>query len=251
MSLQEKLHRLHVLDRQVKGLRTRLDAATRRLDAQRNKHDQLQRQQQELAGQLRLAQATAASRELELKQMEERIDKHRAQMNNVTSNKEYSALLVEINTIKIDKSRLEDETPEQLSKVDLLKSELQQKGTSVTDQERIVVAAQSEVDQCRAEVGDKLEALVAQRDEAARDIPPTILPTFERLAQSSDDGGAMAEVIEENRRTMEYTCGGCYMSIPAENVNSLITRPDALICCPSCNRILYVDQNLKASMGSK
>lgn len=247
MSLQEQLHQFFLLDQQIRGLRTRLDAATRRLKIQQTKIDQLARQRQELTDQLRQVQAAASGFELESKRIEERVARLREQMNTAKSNKEYSAMLVEVSTLKNDKSKVEDQALEQMAKADLLKQEVSEVEAKVAEQQKLVAGAEAEVQESKAEVGDRLNELTAQRNAAAAELPPDVLAVFERLADAND-GEAMAGVIEESRRNMEYTCGGCYMQIPVERVNALITRPSDLTVCPSCGRILYMDEQLKSSM---
>jgi len=60
----------------------------------------------------------------------------------------------------------------------------------------------------------------------------------------------MAPVHEEDRRRMEYCCGGCFMQIPVEKVN-LLARGDTLVTCGSCARILYFEAALKETFGGK
>jgi predicted nucleic acid-binding Zn-ribbon protein len=109
--------------------------------------------------------------------------------------------------------------------------------------------AQHEVETARAEVGQQLEELQRQRAAAAQDVAPETRAIFNRLADDYE-GEALAPVIEENRRRMEYTCGGCYMGIPAERVNTLMTKRDELVQCPACRRILYLEASLRESIST-
>ncbi|MBI1336454.1 MAG: hypothetical protein GC164_05775 [Phycisphaera sp.] len=250
MPLQDQLRELFHLDQQVRGLRTRLDAAQRRLKIQKTKAEQIQRQMQELASQYKQAQAAAGNFETEVKQAEQRVNKLREQMNTVTSNKEYSALLVEVNTLKLEKGKVEEKALEQMTKADLLKQEVVELDAKLTEQNKLVAAAEAEVKESRDEVGARLDEAQSQRDAAATTIPPEVKVTFDRLLEAHD-GEAMANIIEENRRAMEYTCGGCYIQVPVELVNALSTRPDEMILCPSCKRILYIDKELKGALAGK
>ncbi|MEE9211791.1 MAG: C4-type zinc ribbon domain-containing protein [Phycisphaeraceae bacterium] len=248
MSLQEKLRRLYNLDRQVRGLQARLDAATSRLDQHQTHHQQINQQQQELADQVKHVQVTANTLEKQAQDIDQRVARLREQMGTVTSNKEYSALLIEVSTLKNDKSKLEDEALEHMSRADELKRDLAELHERIAQQQKMVNASELEVTACQDEVGERLESLTAQRDQAARDVPPEACAVFERLA-ADYDGDAMAQITEENRKAMEYTCGGCFMNLPVEMVNTLMMRPDALVRCTSCGRILYLDEQIKASFA--
>ncbi len=250
MPLQDQLYDLFLLDQQVRGLRTRLDAATRRLGAQSNKLDQLRQQQTELSDQVKHGQAEVSSLEHEASDLDERVKKLREQMNNVRNNKEYSAMLVEVNTFKDEKGKLEDQALEKMGEVDATGQRLAEVQAQVTDQVKLVELAQAEVQSSKDEVGDQLADATAKREIAADQIPSDRLAQFERLADNYD-GETLGEIEEQDRRRREYTCGGCYMELPIERVNALMMKPDELVTCPSCNRFLYIKQELKAEIGAK
>jgi uncharacterized protein len=250
LSLQDKLYDLFLLDQQVRGLRTRLDAATRRQKLQNTKLDQLRQQQSELSDQLKHAQAEVSSLEHQAGDAEQRVKKLREQMNSVRNNKEYSAMLVEVNTLKDEKSKLEDQALEKMGAADSLKERLAEVQTQADNQAKLVESAKAEVKSAQEEVGVQLADTTAKREAAAAQVPADILSTFERLADHYD-GESMGEIEEQDRRRREYTCNGCYMELPIERVNAVMMKPDELITCPSCNRFLYIKQELKAEIGAK
>lgn len=234
----------------MRGLRGRLESTQRRQRVQQNRLDQLQQQHSELQAQLRHQQAQIAELESEAASAQEKIDKLRERANNVTSNKEYSALLVEVNNLKEAKSKLDDATLERMEQVEQLREQAGEVAEQVEQQKRIVELAGGEVETARQQVGEQLEAATKERDEAAAKLPPEALATFERLNESHD-GEGLVEVIEQDRKRMEYICGGCYMSLPFERINALMSRPDELVTCSNCGRLLYLDQELRSAIGSK
>jgi predicted nucleic acid-binding Zn-ribbon protein len=250
LPLQDQLRELFNLDKQVRGMRTRLDAALTRTGAQAQKRQQLQRQRDELVGQLKLTQAKTSALEGQLAEMDQRIEKARTQMNSVRSNKEYSALLLEVNTLKAEKGKVEEQALEHMQKVDTIKAQVAEVEAKIAEREKLQTQSQGEVDAARTEVGEKLDELTAQRDAAAAELPPEVLKLFNRMADNHD-GEAMAEVEEQSRKHREYICGGCYMELPYERVNVVMSRPNELVTCPNCGRILYIGQELKAAIGTK
>lgn len=249
MPLQDQLYNYFELDQRVRAMRSRLDAATRRRDAQQRKLDQLKQAAAELDQQLKTAKAHAATLENEANAIDTRINAQRDKMNSATSNKEYSALLVEVNTLKADKSKLDDEQLESMSKADALGAEMQELDAKVEAQDKLVTNATKEVEEAKTEVGDKLKELETERDAAGDPLSDDIRKTFDRLAHTYD-GEAMAEISEQDRRRMEYTCGGCFTLLPVESVNALITKTDQLTTCGTCNRILYVSAELRESLAA-
>lgn len=250
MSLQEKLQQLFLLDQHIRGIRKRLDQAAARHKTQQAKLGQFRSQRQELASQLKMAQVKSASADNQIKDLQQRIDRLRDQMNNVKSNKEYSAVLIEVNTLKLEKGKLEDAALELMGQVERLQQELQEIEARCQQQEKLAASAHAEVDASQAEIKDQLDELTAKRVAAESQVPAEALAVFNRLAYEHE-GEVMAAVVEEDRRSNDYSCGGCYISIPIERVNALMTHLDQIVCCPNCGRILYLDEEFKASMGSK
>ena len=234
----------------MRGLRTRLDAATRRHNAQNAKLAQYQQQHDELVSQHKHAQAEVATHEHEAAGMEERVVKLREQMNSVTSNKEYSAMLVEINTLKAEQSKLEDQALEKMSGADALKARVEEIQAKLASQSKLVEQAKAEVQCAKEEVGEQLDDATVKRDAAAGELPPDVIKTFNRLADNYD-GETLGEVEEQDRKRREYICSGCYIELPIERVNALMMNADELVTCPSCNRYLFIKQELKAEIGAK
>ena len=245
MPLADQLYDLYLLDKQVRGMSSRLDAANRRLKVQQNRLAQLEQQHSELADQLLHARAKAAELEKQADEIEQRIGADRDRMNSAKNNKEYSALLIEVNTLKIDKGKVEDDALEQMTRIDTLEQELAEMAARVEQQSKLVNAAVADVETCRVEVGDQLEQLEGQRSVAEQNLPASARMDFNRIAEMHE-GEAMAQVVEKSRRNKEYTCGGCFLSMPFERLNALMTTDD-IVTCPSCGRILYLETKLKAS----
>lgn len=59
----------------------------------------------------------------------------------------------------------------------------------------------------------------------------------------------MAQVEEQDRRNLDYTCGSCYTHLPVEMVSILLRRGD-LTKCPSCDALLYMEQALREDIAS-
>ena len=250
LSLQDDLYQLFLLDQQVRGLRRRLDSGLRRHGLLQGKAEQFESQHRELLTQLKQAQARAADLEHQSDAVEQKVELHREQMNTVTTNKEYSALLVEVNTLKLEKSKREDEALAQLDEVDEIKQRIEELAAKLADQTKLVQGAETEIDVARTEVGDRLNQAQNERNDAATKLGPTALNTFERISLHHD-GEALALVEEQDRRRREYCCGGCYLQLPFEHINTIMVQPNESVQCPSCHRFLYMANELKVAIGPK
>lgn len=192
-------------------------------------------------------QAKAGGIELELKQREQEVQKLRNALNAAKTNKEYAAILTEINTQKADNSKLEDEVLKIMQGVDAVKSE----SAEVDEQIQGESAKREEIASVNAEEIAKLNAmkddLLARRSEAAKDVSDSDLELFDRLS-GVHDGEAMAPVEVTDEKRGEYSCGGCFMALRAEHYNALLSK-DEIRQCESCGRILYIEIEAPSPSG--
>jgi hypothetical protein len=85
-----------------------------------------------------------------------------------------------------------------------------------------------EIDTDRAELDGQLK----KRNDAFVTLPAQLAAVYNRLAQRSRDGIAVAEVVNGS-------CSACFMSLrPQMQVE--VKRGDQIITCESCTRILYI-----------
>ncbi|OHB50046.1 MAG: hypothetical protein A2Y10_13925 [Planctomycetes bacterium GWF2_41_51] len=205
------------------------------------KENQLRTLQNSLAAkqeEIQLTKIQADRLELELKSVDETLAKYRAALNIAKSNKEYSAILTELNTTKADSSKVESQTLELMKNIeaDQTQCELIKQQIEAAKNELNDIRKQSE------EQGKKFEAEIAeienQWQQSAKDVPGEALDTFKRVAETYD-GEALAEIEVQDHRSGIYTCGGCFMSLTTETANTLMSK-DEIIRCPNCTRILFL-----------
>lgn len=181
--------------------------------------------------------------ELELKTREESIAKLRIALNNARTNKDYSAVLTQINTKKADKSKLEDQILSLLAQIDADLA-AQKEIEDNTEKERVKLAEIRQVFQAKhQEIQVEVDTLLEQRKESISHVPNKERALFERLAERYD-GEVLAEISKLNGPRSDHTCGGCYMGVTLESVNALMSH-DEIITCPNCGRILILDMNPK------
>ena len=72
----------------------------------------------------------------------------------------------------------------------------------------------------------------AKRQEVFVTLPKNLASVYDRMAQRSKDGIAVAEVVNGS-------CSACYMQLrPQMQLN--VKRGDQIITCENCARILYI-----------
>jgi len=245
-TLLEALRRLQSIENDLAQVRGRLRARKNAVALQSKKIEQHRTDWTALRERALSRRAEADRQELELRGREEQVSRCRVGLNTAKTNKEYAAILTQINTLKADNAKLEEEILRIMQEVDALNVDAEKlKGAMESEEKRleeITRSSEQEIERLEGMLAD----LTAKRAEAARAIPPEALAAFDRVADTYD-GEAMAQVeIHGNKPPYRYVCGGCYMSLNPEHANALRVR-DEIRTCDNCRRILYLEPEAKGS----
>lgn len=247
MTLTENLINLFQVESQVRGLQSRLDAAERYLNAQNRLLKDLLDQRQELESRRRQVQATVANLENETATLDQRIEKLRDELNSSTTNKQYSAVLTELNTVKVARSELEDRILEEMERIEQGTAELDKLAGEIQEREKVKKVAESDLAIRHEEIGERLAELETERDGAAAAVPTAELKIFNEMADAYD-GEAMATIEEIDRRHREYSCGACNIILPFEAVAALLGSSEVMVRCTACGRILYLHEEMRGAL---
>lgn len=247
MTLSVQMLILFRVDSQVRGLRQRLESAQIYLNAQQRQLDELQQQHTELESMRKQVKATVANLEVETKSIDERIEKLREELNAAQTNRQYTAVLTEMNTVKLQRNELEDRELAEMERIDELTRELAENDTKIADRIKVRDHAEQQLKQRGDDIGDKLAELEAERATAAGNVPDDALRIFDGLADDYD-GEAMAPIEEISKRHREYACGACNMHAPFESVSILIGGGNTVVTCSACGRMLYMQDELKGAL---
>lgn len=250
MTLMDSLLHLNQVDAQVRGLRSRLDSAQRYLNAQDRQLQELADSLQELQTRRKQVRAAIANLETEMAGVDERIEKLRNELNSAETNKQYTAVLTELNTVKVQRGEIEDQILREMESVEALEEETRQVKEQLDERQKVRDHAEQQLKDRQSEIGERLSELESEREQAAAAVPADALQIFDELANIFD-GEAMAEVLEINRRRREYACGACNIHLPFELVSLLMGGGNSVVRCASCSRILYLQDELRGALAKK
>ena len=246
MTVTDNLLRVFRVDQQLTGLRARLRAAERFLNEQVGHLDQIESQRSSNAAQIKQLTTAAADAEGEAERIEAHIAELRERMNNAATNKEYKALLTEMNTFKEQKGEQETRAVEMLEKLETLKGRQSELEGAAGEREKVRGVAEQDREQRAAEIREKLESLNSEREELVKDVPGSVLATYEELVERLEED-AMAPIEVQDRKRHEFTCGACMMSLPVESMSALLSH-GSLTLCVSCGCILYLEESTREAM---
>lgn len=180
---------------------------------------------------LKNKQLKRKEKEVELGTKEEQIKKLQAQLYQIKTNKEYTAMLHEIEGKKADNSLLEEEILRLMEEVDKAAAKVEEEKKRFQEVSGDVDAEIKKVDTRVEEIDNMLTELKKKREEITPTVNPKILKNYEKILNGRD-GLALVEVVND-------ACGGCYMNLPPQVINQ-IKMLDHIICCESCQRMLYI-----------
>jgi predicted nucleic acid-binding Zn-ribbon protein len=227
----EKLVRLHHAETHLKRVESDLAEVPRLL---KDVEDRLERDRSRLdAAKAALAASQKARKEQEtaVVDLKGKLSKFKGQLMEVKTNKEYTAVLHEIEGVERDIRARDDLTFAEMEKEEALAQELKRE-----DQAFKAVAADAARE--KADLDARAKALAAEvsrqradRDAAARDIPEPALALYGRVAKQRGTGMAEAR---------DGMCQACHVRMRLQ-IWVEIKKNEQLIQCESCSRVLYFE----------
>jgi predicted nucleic acid-binding Zn-ribbon protein len=187
---------------------------------------------------LQAAQKNKRDRDKDLEADVQKVEKLKARTSEIKTNKEYQALLKEIETAEQDNKKVEDDILSLMEKIDAAGVQITAAETRVKEEEAAIGAEQKQHEADFARVEEELKEVERAREALIGHVQPAILTHYQNLL-ATKGGVAMAEARGES-------CSGCYMSIPPQ-VFVNVKKNESIITCPNCHRILYYKETIKSS----
>lgn len=232
------LVKLQSVENRLRAAKAKLARCRRNVIIQENQIRSLQNALEAKKEEIQLTKIQSDRLELELKTRDEQIARLRASLNTAKTNKEYAALLTQLNTTKADSSKNETQILELLKDIEADEAESEKIKNQIDQQKQALEQIRKEAEVLAAKFEAEIEEIQVEWNQVAQTIATDPLEVFRRVAETYD-GEALAVVDRQDGRTEAYTCGGCFMGITAESVNLLMTKDD-IIRCPNCTRILVL-----------
>jgi len=241
------LVKLFQADQKLREAQERLDAVSKNVRVQERKvHD--------LAERLRLSQqkmkeeqSHLAQFDLDVKTRDAQIERLRVQQQSAKNDKEYKTFIVEINTQKVDKGKIEEQMLKTMQTVETLHGEVKELSVHVESETGKLTVLRGEIGDKVAAVQAEIAALQPGREEAAAAVAPRTREAFTRLCERYD-GEALSPLRKPDYRREEYNCTACNMDLVTDVYNKLHSR-DELVFCPSCGRMLYIPDELPPELA--
>jgi len=232
------LIKLQSVENRLRVEKAKLTRCRRNVIIQENQIRTLQNALEAKKEEVQLSKVQFDRLELELKSRDEQITRLRASLNTAKTNKEYSAVLTQLNTTKADNSKIESQSLELLKNIEADEAECEEIQNQINEQKQHLEQLRTESETLAGKYQAEIDKIQAEWDQVAQTIPDKPLEIFKRVTETYD-GQAVAVIEQQNGKKGAYSCGGCFMGLTAECVNLLMTKDD-IIRCPNCTRILVL-----------
>ena len=186
----------------------------------------------ELSAELALLQKDEAQLQQDLLGERDNITRVEGRLPEIQTQKEYVAVLKEIDVAKKANKDLEEQLQAKQQEISSLEEDQLEKETELAGLKENADARGSEITDLLAESNKILEKRKETRESVAKDLPAALLRKYQTLFKRR---GGLALAQASNG-----ACLGCNMALPPQQYNSLL-RVNDIQTCPHCNRLLYVE----------
>jgi len=159
----------------------------------------------------------------------ERADRN---LKHAQNSKEYETAMRETDALQKQIAAFEAQIVEKMDAAEEIEKELADRAEEIASLDGKRDAALAAFDEQAAKDEAEFKSETAHRLAAFETLPARLASVYDRLAQRSRDGIAVAEVVNGS-------CSACFMALrPQMQVN--VKKGDEIITCESCTRILYI-----------
>ncbi len=212
---------LEEIDRQMKEEEDKFLSKTAKLDS-------LQKERRQQEGDLQL--------------LNSKLEKYKDQLMAVKSNKEYTAMLHEIELCEKEIEKLEEDIIVKMYEIDSLQNEVKSSEEDFKKTKKALEDKKENTEQSIDNAEKEIESLKIKKEELEKALPEDLLKKFSRIL-TIRDGLAIA-------RAQDGICQACKIRIRPQ-VYIEIKSGSELISCDNCDRFLYWSEETNAKKDSE
>jgi predicted nucleic acid-binding Zn-ribbon protein len=175
--------------------------------------------------------------ELELGSQEAQLQKVRARLSELKTNKEYQAHLFEIELARKKKDSFEEAVLALMERTDQNSQALKELEPQIEEAQKTFDLEKAKLEEQVAALEKEKAELEQQQQQLSKLLEQSLLSRYNRL-KTLRKGFAVAEI-------RDGSCVGCRLQLPPQLVAE-VRRGDQLLDCSYCRRILYMANQLES-----
>lgn len=172
--------------------------------------------------------------EQDVQDIESKAEKSQIKLNGIKSNKEYTAVLKEIDDLGKEKNKKEDQILQIMEEIEEVNRECDDIKHEQEKHKKEFEAEKKDIEEELLVLDREAEELEKQRSEYLKDVDADLFKKYDFM-RAHRGGIAIGAVIDG-------ICQSCHLEIPPQKFNELI-KCDAIMSCPHCNRFIYWGQD--------
>lgn len=224
------LIQLQEIDTEIRSLNIRKKQLPVKLAALEDKRTANKKNLDGVKETLLIVQKDRRDREQDLESGIQKTERLKGRASEIKTNKEYQALLKEIEVAEQEKKAIEDEILFLMEKIDTAIAAITAAENNVREEENKILSERQALETAMIKVDENLKVAEQKKQDIASGIESSVFAKYQRLLETKA-GSAIVEVRGES-------CSGCFMSIPPQ-VFVNVKKNENIITCPQCGRILY------------
>ena len=228
----EKLIELQKTDNNLRRLKKAIATAEERRASIEQEFEQHAFSIREIQAKRDAAQTARVDLEKQISENKTYLERANRNLKNAQNQKEYETAMREADALQKQISALETQALEKMTEIEEVEKVLAERSEEISSLETNQQSALKEFDTEVARNREEFETESKKRHEVFVTLPPQMASIYNRLAQRSRDGIAVAVVVNGS-------CSACFMKLRPQMQVELKTS-DRIMTCESCTRILYI-----------
>ncbi|HSI88175.1 MAG TPA: C4-type zinc ribbon domain-containing protein [Pyrinomonadaceae bacterium] len=228
----EKLIDLQLTDTDLRRLKQIIDTANERRAEIEQEFEQHAFSIREVQNRRETLLAERAELEANIAANKTYLERAERNLKHAQNQKEYETAMRETDALQKQNTAFENQIVEKMEAVEGVDNELTERSDEISTldakRQEALAAFDAEVSAARSEFEEKNK----KREAVFNTLPANLASVYNRMAQRSRDGIAVAEVINGS-------CSACFMSLRPQ-MQLEVKRMNGIVTCESCTRILYI-----------
>lgn len=228
----DKLIELQVTDTNLRRLKKSIETAELRRAEIEQEFEQHAFSIREIQNKRDTLNAKRADAEKQIAENKTYLERAERNLKHAQNSKEYETAMRETDALQKQIGAFETQIVEIMEEVEGVEKELAERADEINTLDAKRAEALKEFDASIAAHNKEFKTETAHREAAFATLPERLAAIYNRLAQRSRDGIAVAEVVNGS-------CSACYVLLrPQVQVN--VKKGDEIITCENCTRIMYI-----------
>ncbi len=229
----KKLLEVQKVDRKIARLRKEVQSLPREEAKRSSRLEELKTVAAAATEQRQAAELRNRDLDLVIRQTDAEIQNLEGKLNVIKNNAEYQAILFQIEAVKKERDKYEEELLALLEKVPGLEDATNSATAALAEDEKVFVEFKAEASKVLAAQEEEVLKVSHGRDDLLDGISLELVDEYERLF-TVRDGQAICGVEAQ-------FCQGCYSKITVNDVAKLRGK-SLVVRCGSCQRVLYLPE---------